>query len=100
MLTGKLASSSDRTKRAVILEADGIDRKSAVAKLRWSSYASGFETNRSIPNRWDRNLATSFPLTLCPALSSGGANVPSPPLPGETVTIPPLIPLFPGRPMS
>jgi hypothetical protein len=33
MLLGKLASSSDRTKRAVILEADGIDRKSAVAEL-------------------------------------------------------------------
>jgi hypothetical protein len=62
------------------------------------SQASAFDTNRSIPNRWDRNLATSCPLTLFPAPSSGGAKVPSPPYPGETVTMPPLIPLLPGSP--
>src|SRR5262249_35783789 len=71
-----------------------------VAPFRIASQASGFETNRSIPNRCDRNLATSCPLTLFPALSSGGANVPRPPLPGETVTMPPPIPLLPGSPMS
>jgi uncharacterized repeat protein (TIGR03803 family) len=32
--------------------------------------------------------------------SSGGAKVPRPPFPGETVTIPPPIPLLPGRPTS
>jgi hypothetical protein len=62
--------------------------------------SAGCETNRSIPNLWERNLATSWPLTLLPALSSGGAKVPIPPLPGETVTMPPPIPLLPGRPMS
>jgi hypothetical protein len=39
-------------------------------------------------------------LTLLPAASSGGAKVPRPPLPGETVTMPPPIPLLPGSPMS
>ena len=63
-------------------------------------YFSGSETNRSIPRRWERNLATSWPFTLFPAPSSGGAKVPNPPFPGETVTIPPLIPLLPGSPMS
>jgi hypothetical protein len=33
MLLGKLASSSDRTKRAVVLEADGIDRKIPLGTL-------------------------------------------------------------------
>src|SRR5215469_11917455 len=61
---------------------------------------SGFDTNKSIPSRSARNLATSCPLTLLPALSSGGANVPRPPFPGDTVTIPPPIPLLPGRPIS
>jgi len=37
----------------------------------------------------------SCPLTLFPALSNGGAKVPNPPFPGETATIPPLIPLLP-----
>src|SRR5262245_64154348 len=63
-------------------------------------HASGCETNRSIPSCCDRNADTSCPLTLFPARSSGGAKVPSPPLPGDTVTIPPPIPLLPGRPMS
>src|SRR3954468_9313956 len=62
--------------------------------------AFGFETKRSRPRRCERNLATSCPLTLLPALSRGGPNVPSPPFPGETVTMPPPIPLLPGRPMS
>jgi hypothetical protein len=35
---------------------------------------SGRDANRSIPSVCERNLATSFPLTLLPALSSGGAN--------------------------
>ena len=62
--------------------------------------AFGFETKRSSPRRCERNFATSCPLTLLPALSRGGAKVPSPPFPGETVTMPPPIPLLPGRPMS
>ena len=63
-------------------------------------HSKGFETNMSNPRLWDRNLATSCPLTLLPAASSGGAKVPRPPLPGETVTIPPPMPLLPGSPMS
>jgi hypothetical protein len=55
---------------------------------------------RSIPSNCDRERATSCPLTLFPAASSGGANVPRPPFPGETATIPPPMPLLPGRPMS
>ena len=39
-----------------------------------------------------------WPRTLLPASSSGGENVPTPPLPGDTVTRPPLTPLLPGRP--
>jgi hypothetical protein len=58
------------------------------------------DMNRSRPNCRDRNLATSCPFTLFPAPSSGGAKVPSPPLPGETVTIPPPMPLLPGSPIS
>jgi aminobenzoyl-glutamate transport protein len=61
---------------------------------------SGLEISRSMPRRADRNLATSWPFTLFPARSRGGANVPIPPFPGETVTIPPPIPLFAGRPTS
>src|SRR5262249_3540990 len=61
---------------------------------------SGWGPKRSIPRRCDRNLATSCPLTLFPAPSSGGAKVPNPPFPGETVTMPPPMPLLPGRPMS
>ena len=53
------------------------------SRCRPALQTSGFETNRSMPSRCDRNLATSCPLTLLPALSSGGANVPSPPLPGR-----------------
>src|SRR5512132_858664 len=73
---------------------------SAKALARYGADSTGIDTNRSMPRRWDRNLATNCPLTLLPALSSGGANVPRPPLPGETVTIPPPIPLLPGSPIS
>ena len=45
--------------------------------------ASGLETNRSRPSARDRKRAASWPRTLLPAASSGGANVPSPPLPGR-----------------
>ena len=55
---------------------------------------------RTDPNRvWGRKAAASWPFTLLPAASSLGANVPSPPLPGDTVTIPPPMPLLPGNPM-
>ena len=73
------------------------DCSTAVAR---TGYGSGSDANRSNPNRRDRNLAASCPLMLLPASSSGGANVPSPPLPGETVMTPPLIPLLPGSPTS
>ena len=63
-------------------------------------HGSGFDAKRSSPRRRERNRATSCPFTLLPASSSGGANVPRPPLPGETVMIPPPIPLFPGSPTS
>src|SRR5262249_41311616 len=61
---------------------------------------SGVETNRSMPSRCVKNRAASCPLMVVPAASSGGAKLPSPPLPGETVTMPPPMPLLPGRPMS
>src|SRR5262249_60487415 len=61
-------------------------------------YFSGSETNRSIPKRWERNLATSCPLTLFPALSNGGEEVPKPPLPGGQGTNPPPLPLLPAQP--
>ena len=42
----------------------------------------------------------NLPRTLLPAPSSGGEKSPTPPLPGDTVTMPPLTPLFPGSPTS
>ena len=47
-----------------------------------------------------RYFVTSWPRTLLPAGSRRGENVASPPLPGETVTTPPLTPLLPGTPIS
>src|SRR5262249_46660857 len=67
---------------------------------RRASHASGTEANRSSPSCCERNRVANAPLTLLPASSSSGLNVPSPPLPGETVTTPPPIPLLPGRPTS
>src|SRR6185503_13310419 len=61
---------------------------------------TGSEANRVRPSRRDRNRAASWPRTLLPQPSSGGANVASAPLPGETTTIPPPIPLLPGTPTS
>ena len=61
---------------------------------------AGAEMKRSRPRRWDRKRATIWPRTLLPASSSGGAKVPSAPLPGETVTMPPPMPLLPGSPIS
>jgi hypothetical protein len=58
------------------------------------------EAKTSRPSRRDRKAAASWPLTLFPASSSSGAKVPRPPLPGATVTMPPPMPLLPGRPMS
>jgi hypothetical protein len=58
------------------------------------------DANRLSPSVLDRCLAASWPLTLFPAPSSSGENVPRPPLPGETAMIPPPIPLFPGTPTS
>ena len=52
------------------------------------------------PSASERYLVMRCPRTLLPAASSGGENVPRPPLPGDTVTMPPLTPLLPGRPMS
>ncbi len=78
----------------------GHERQRDPERARPSAHSSGLEANRSRPSRPDRKRAASCPLTLLPAASSGGANVPSPPLPGETVTIPPPIPLLPGRPTS
>src|SRR5262245_59564302 len=63
-------------------------------------HASAFEMNRSKPRLCERNFAASCPFTLFPAPSSRGANVPKPPLPGETATIPPPTPLLPGSPIS
>jgi len=65
-----------------------------------SCQPAGADRKRSRPSRRARNRATSWPLTLFPATSSGGAKVPRPPLPGETVTMPPPMPLLPGSPTS
>ena len=60
----------------------------------------GAEANRLSPSASERYLVMSCPRTLLPAASSGGENVPRPPLPGDTVTMPPATPLLPGRPTS
>ncbi len=61
---------------------------------------AGFEAKRLSPSRSDRYLVTRCPLMLLPAPSSSGEKVPKPPFPGDTVTMPPLTPLFPGSPIS
>ena len=86
-------SGSRRGRRRDERERRGEDQERA-------SHCSGFDTNRSSPRLWESNLAASWPLTLFPAASRRGANVPRPPLPGATVTMPPPIPLLPGRPTS
>ena len=58
------------------------------------------EAKRLSPSRSARYLVTSWPRTLLPAASRGGEKVASPPLPGDTVTMPPLTPLLPGIPIS
>src|SRR5271166_1629797 len=63
-------------------------------------HRAGCEAKRFSPNCSERNLAASWPLTLFPDWSSGGANVPSPHFLGTTATIPPLTPLLPGNPVS
>ena len=60
----------------------------------------GTEVSRLRRIRRDNAAVTRRPCTLLPATSSGGENVPRPPLPGDSVTMPPPTPLFPGRPMS
>src|SRR6202042_2234880 len=60
----------------------------------------GAEANRLSPSASERYLVMCCPRTLLPAASSGGENVPRPPLPGDTVTMPPATPLLPGRPTS
>src|SRR5918993_1992290 len=61
-------------------------------------FSAGSEVKRLRPSRSDTNFVTSWPRTLLPAASSGGEKVARPPLPGETVTMPPLTPLLPGIP--
>ncbi len=77
------------------LNGHASDARSAV-----QAWVAALDANRSSPSLRERSRATSCPLTLLPAESSGGANVPSPPFPGDTVTIPPPIPLLAGRPTS
>ena len=64
------------------------------------SVSAGSEAKRLSPSRSARYFVTSWPRTLLPAASSGGEKVARPPLPGETVTMPPLTPLLPGIPIS
>ena len=86
-----------------------VDAVSAVGAARRSRAPPGgrgqprgaaSEANRFSPSRSARNLVTSWPRTLLPAASSGGEKVARPPLPGDTVTMPPLTPLLPGIPIS
>src|SRR4051812_29357308 len=65
-----------------------------------SRFSVDCEAKRLSPSRSARYLVTSWPRTLLPAGSSGGEKVARPPLPGETVTMPPLTPLLPGIPIS
>src|ERR1700749_4502144 len=65
-----------------------------------SYQAVGAEAKRLRPSASERYLVMRCPRTLLPASSSGGENVPRPPLPGDTVTMPPATPLLPGRPTS
>src|SRR4029453_5281056 len=58
------------------------------------------DANTFSPSRADISLVSSAPRTLLPAWSGRGENVPRPPLPGDTVTMPPLTPLLPGSPIS
>src|SRR4029077_6530601 len=62
--------------------------------------AIGAEANRLSPSASEMYLVMRCPRTLLPASSSGGENVPTPPLPGDTVTMPPATPPLPGRPTS
>src|ERR1700742_3029073 len=62
--------------------------------------AVGTEAKRLRPSASERYLVIRWPRTLLPAASSGGENVPTLPLPGDTVTMPPLTPLLPGRATS
>src|SRR6185436_7691208 len=62
--------------------------------------ATGVDANRFSPSRSERKRVASLPRTLLPAASSGGEKAASAPLPGATVTMPPLTPLLPGRPTS
>ncbi len=66
----------------------------------WWPSRRGAEANKLSPKRSERYVVIRWPRTLLPASSSGGENVPTPPFPGDTVTSPPLTPLFPGRPTS
>src|SRR6476661_3217902 len=61
---------------------------------------TGTDARMSRPSVRERKAALREPRTLLPAGSSGGENVPSAPLPGDTVTMPPPMPLLPGRPTS
>ena len=65
-----------------------------------SGHAAGLERKMSRPRRLETNRAASWPLTLFPAGSRRGENVPNPPFPGAPVMIPPPIPLLPGTQTS
>src|ERR1700752_2110367 len=58
------------------------------------SQAKGAEANRLSPSTSERYVVMCCPRTLLPAASRGGENVPRPPLPGDTVTMPPATPLL------
>ena len=65
-------------------------------KASGTDHAVGADAKRLSPSASERSLVTSCPRTLYPALSRGGEYVPRPSFPGETVTMPPPTPLFPG----
>ena len=75
---------------------------SRVVLVSWvhAAQASGCDTNRSMP----RLLRQEFRDQLAPDAVARGVERrrerAEPPLPGETVTMPPPMPLLPGRPMS
>ena len=62
---------------------------------------TGSDAKRLSPSASASRRVSSWPRTLLPAASSGGEKrAERRPCPGDTVTMPPLTPLLPGRPTS
>ena len=88
--------------------ATAVDRRSVVPGIAWPPHPSGSGRRHAAVGLGDEQVETQ-PLRqevrgelaahAVAGRSSGGANVPRPPLPGAAVTMPPPIPLLPGSPI-